>query len=115
MNVTGDRMPTYEYKCKKCDYHFEEFQSITSSPLTDCPKCDGEVIRIISGGAGFLFKGDGFYITENRSEKYKEAAKKDDTASPTPKESKTDTAPKAETKKETVKEPVKPKTESPKK
>lgn len=70
-------MPTYEYKCKKCNHHFEEMQSITANPLTDCPECDGTVERIISGGAGFVFKGSGFYITENRSAKYKESAKND--------------------------------------
>lgn len=105
-------MPTYEYKCKKCDYRFEEFQSITSSPLTECPKCDGTVERLISGGAGFLFKGDGFYITDNRSNNYKEAEKKEADKPSTTKETKADSAPKAESKKEAVKETVKPKTDS---
>ncbi len=91
-------MPTYEYKCKKCNHQFEEFQSITSEPLTDCPKCDGRVERVISGGAGFVFKGSGFYITENRSEKYKESAKKD-TETKTEKKSDTKTTAKSTDKK----------------
>lgn len=72
-------MPTYEYQCKKCGHQFEEFQSITDDPLTKCPKkeCTGTVYRIISSGAGFLFKGSGFYETDYRSEAYKKAAKAD--------------------------------------
>ncbi len=78
-------MPTYEYICEKCGHQFELFQSISASPLTVCPKerCaqrqwgKGKVKRAISGGAGLLFKGSGFYITDYRSEKYKEAAKKE--------------------------------------
>jgi len=78
-------MPTYEYICEKCGHHFDQFQSISAAPLTVCPKehCaqktwgKGKVKRVISGGAGLIFKGSGFYITDYRSEKYKEAAKRD--------------------------------------
>jgi len=70
-------MPTYQYKCAQCDYRFEEFQPITDSPLDKCPRCGGPVERVISGGAGFLFKGSGFYITDNRSDSYKKAAEND--------------------------------------
>ena len=78
-------MPTYEYICEKCGHQFETFQSISAKPLTLCPedRCaqkrwgKGRVKRAISGGAGLLFKGNGFYITDYRSEKYKEAARKD--------------------------------------
>lgn len=81
-------MPTYEYICEKCGHQFEKFQSISAKPLTVCPEelCaqkrwgKGKVKREISGGAGLLFKGSGFYITDYRSEKYKEAAKKDSAA-----------------------------------
>ncbi len=96
-------MPTYEYECKDCGNRFEEFQSITSAPLTTCPKCNGSVVRIISGGAGFVFKGSGFYITENRSDKYKESAKKDSETTSKPKtdskDSKKTTEKKSEVKK----------------
>ncbi len=78
-------MPTYEYVCEKCDHQFEIIQSIADKPLTVCPKVlcgqkkwgKGKVKRAIVSGAGLIFKGSGFYITDYRSDKYKEAAKKD--------------------------------------
>ena len=72
-------MPTYEYECKKCGHQFEQFQSITAEPLTRCQKkgCRGRVRRLISSGAGLLFKGSGFYITDYRSDSYKKAEKAD--------------------------------------
>ena len=85
-------MPTYEYECAKCGHKFEKFQPTTDKPLTICPKqlCGqkrwgkGRVKRAIGGGAGLIFKGSGFYITDYRSEKYKEAAKKESTAAKPP-------------------------------
>lgn len=73
-------MPTYEYRCRTCGYEFEEFQSITDKPLTECPKCGGFVERLISGGGGLLFHGSGFYITDYRSDSYKQAAKQEASA-----------------------------------
>src|SRR5215470_243921 len=78
-------MPTYVYNCEKCGLQFEQFQSIAAEPLTVCSKelCQqkpwgkGKVKRTISAGAGIIFKGSGFYITDYRSDKYKEAAKKE--------------------------------------
>ena len=78
-------MPTYEYSCAKCDHHFELGQPMSATAITTCPKelCgmkkwgQGKVKRAISGGAGLLFKGTGFYITDYRSENYKASAKKD--------------------------------------
>jgi len=78
-------MPTYQYLCTKCEHQFEKFQPITAKTLTICPEelCGlkkwgkGKVKRAISAGAGLIFKGSGFYITDYRSEKYKEAAKKE--------------------------------------
>ena len=58
-------MPTYEYSCKRCKHKFEAFQSIVSEPVTICPLCHGNTVeRIISGGAGIIFKGSGFYETD---------------------------------------------------
>ena len=78
-------MPTYEYVCEKCGHRFEKIQPISAKPLTICPKelCarkrwgKGKVKRAISIGGGLIFKGSGFYATDYRSEKYKEAAKQD--------------------------------------
>lgn len=70
-------MPTYEYKCLACDNQFERFQGITAPPIEECPECHGKVKKLISAGAGLIFKGSGFYITDYRSEGYKESAKKD--------------------------------------
>ncbi len=70
-------MPTYEYECAKCGHTFEAFQSIKAGPLTKCPECKGRVKRLLSTGGGLLFKGSGFYITDYRSESYKQAAKAD--------------------------------------
>lgn len=69
-------MPTYEYVCEKCGLRFDAFQSITAEPLTKCKNqvCDGRVKRVFSTGAGFIFKGSGFYITDYRSDAYKKAA-----------------------------------------
>ncbi len=59
-------MPTYDYECSKCKHTFEEFQSITSEPGAECPKCGSKARRLISGGAGIIFKGSGFYTTDYR-------------------------------------------------
>lgn len=74
-------MPTYEYRCAKCGYEFEKFQSMTASALRKCPKCGkASLNRLIGTGAGVIFKGSGFYETDYRSESYKNAAKKDNQA-----------------------------------
>ena len=52
-------MPTYEYECEKCGLQFERRQAITEAPIAECPQCGGNVHRLISGGAGFIFKGAG--------------------------------------------------------
>jgi putative FmdB family regulatory protein len=72
-------MPTYEYECDTCGLVFEEFQSMSAAPLTKCKKegCPGKVKRLFSPGAGFIFKGSGFYQTDYRSDSYKKAAAAD--------------------------------------
>jgi putative FmdB family regulatory protein len=58
-------MPTYEYLCPKCGHAFELFQSMRDEPLKKCPKCKKTgVKRLVGGGAGLIFKGSGFYITD---------------------------------------------------
>jgi len=66
-------MPTYLYHCVDCGHRFDEFQSITEPAIETCPECKGKAERIITGGAGFVFKGSGFYITDHRSSDYKKA------------------------------------------
>ena len=78
-------MPTYEYSCEKCGKVFEAFQSMRDETFRECPKelCrqkkwgHGKVKRLLGTGAGLIFKGSGFYITDYRSNSYKEGAKKD--------------------------------------
>lgn len=70
-------MPTYEYRCSDCGYEFEQFQSISDAPILVCPECGGKTERVISGGAGLIFKGSGFYITDHRNSQYKSDAAKD--------------------------------------
>ena len=78
-------MPTYEYECQKCGHTFEVFQSIKDAPKKSCPKCKGRVKRLLGTGAGLLFKGSGFYITDYRKTGYSEAAKKETSTSSTSK------------------------------
>jgi putative FmdB family regulatory protein len=87
-------MPTYAYRCPKCEHEFEAVEKITArTRARKCPLCGGRATRVISGGAGFLFKGEGFYITDYRSEEYRSKAEAEkDTAA----EVKTDTADKSD-------------------
>ncbi len=73
-------MPTYEYECQRCAHVFERFQSITQEPVKKCPACKGKVRRMIGSGAGLLFKGSGFYITDYRKESYNKERKAEQSA-----------------------------------
>ena len=81
-------MPTYEYECGKCKKSFELYQSMKDDALKTCPKAQcrmkawgkGTVRRCLGTGAGLIFKGSGFYITDYRSEGYKASAKSDSAA-----------------------------------
>lgn len=58
-------MPTYEYACTKCHHELEVFQSMSDAPQKKCPSCKRATLRRkIGGGAGLIFKGTGFYITD---------------------------------------------------
>lgn len=79
-------MPTYDYRCQKCDQVFEAVQSMKDDRFKTCPEAlcknadgwgKGEVTRLLGTGAGLIFKGSGFYITDYRSQNYKDGAKKD--------------------------------------
>ncbi len=72
------KMATYEYECQACGHTLEELQSFSEKPLRKCPKCKKlKLRRLISAGAGVIFKGSGFYQTDYRSSEYKEKAKKE--------------------------------------
>jgi len=72
-------MPTYEYKCKKCEETFEKFQSVKDDALTKCIRCDGEVSKVFHP-VGVIYKGSGFYTTD-----YKNKESKKPTEEPKPK------------------------------
>lgn len=74
-------MPTYEYRCA-AGHDFEAFQRMSEAPLTTCPQCGAAAERQLSAGTGLLFKGQGFYITDYRSESYKKAAAAETTKGP---------------------------------
>ena len=60
-------MPTYEYKCKECGIVFDRYQHFSDDPLRICPECDCEVYRVIHP-VGIIFKGSGFYVTDNKGD-----------------------------------------------
>ena len=75
-------MPTYDYECGACKHKRELFQSIKAEPEKKCPECKKKKARrLIGAGAGLIFKGSGFYLTDYRSKSYKDAAKADKSAS----------------------------------
>lgn len=88
-------MPTYDYRCGACGHEFESFQSMHDAALKKCPKCKKPKLeRLIGSGAGFLFKGGGFYQTDYRSENYKrgESSEKDGGKAPVTAEAKPEPA-----------------------
>jgi putative FmdB family regulatory protein len=94
-------MPTYEYVCDACGYEFEAFQRMSESPLTDCASCgESRLRRKIGSGAGFIFKGGGFYETDFKDKKGKKeeaapAAKESSNGSSSDKSSPSDAKPAA--------------------
>ncbi len=69
-------MPTYDYVCGACGHALEIFHSMTEAPKKKCPECGkAKLERLIGAGAGFLFKGEGFYKTDYRSDSYKAGEK----------------------------------------
>lgn len=95
-------MPTYDYKCEKCGRTFEYFQSMSDDPLTICEECEGSLKRLIGGGLGIIFKGSGFYVTDNKGKNSNSPVHQ---VNNTEKTSKKETVPAKKT--ETKKEPVK--------
>lgn len=108
-------MPTYDYECEGCDHRFDAFQAISDDPLKKCPKCGKKKLRRLFGaGAGLIFKGSGFYLTDYRSESYKQAAAADkapasDTTTPAASSGKTESKPAESKPKAEAKSATKPK------
>lgn len=77
------QMPIYEYECEQCGVRFERLQRMSDPPLSDCPECGSRVHRVMQP-VGIIFKGSGFYVTDNkgRSSTGIPPKKKDDEAKP---------------------------------
>ena len=60
-------MPTYDYKCTKCNKSFEYFQKMSDEPLKVCDDCGGDLKRLIGSGLTPIFKGNGFYQTDYKN------------------------------------------------
>ena len=77
-------MPTYDYLCEACEHRFEAFQSMNDKRLKTCPKCKKpKLTRLIGTGAGIIFKGSGFYVTDYKRNGSSSGAKPD-ASSPSP-------------------------------
>ena len=77
-------MPTYDYQCDACGRGFELFQSMTEAPIRKCPNCGKKKVRrLIGRGGAVIFKGSGFYVTDHRSQDYRNKAKAEKGASST--------------------------------
>jgi putative FmdB family regulatory protein len=81
-------MPTYQYRCTECDAELEVVQKFSDDALTICPECDGR-LRKVYNAVGVVFKGSGFYATDNRAKKH---------GTGKPKAESSESAPKTETK-----------------
>lgn len=96
-------MPVYTYRCRACEYEFDRNQRMSEAPLLDCPSCGEPQLRKVVNSVGVVFKGSGFYVTDNRNGAAK-AASKNDNANKAAPESKSDgAAAKSESSAETAK------------
>ena len=86
-------MPTYTYRCTNCGVEFDQYQSFSDVPLVKCPECGKKTLRKLFVPVGIIFKGKGFYATDNRSpsgqsngpkEKKETSSEKTDSAAPAP-------------------------------
>lgn len=84
-------MPIYEYQCEKCGVRFERLQQMSAAPVSSCPECGGSVHRVITP-VGVIFRGSGFYVTDNRASSSGSSSRSKST------DSKTDTDSSSETK-----------------
>ncbi len=86
-------MPTYTYRCKNCNHQFDIRQRMSDDPLADCPECSSEKsLRKVLNSVGIVFKGSGFYITDNRGKKKEPASASDGKSSDNGESGKSETA-----------------------
>ncbi len=71
-------MPLYTYRCRACNYEFDRNQRMSEAPLVDCPSCGEPQLRKVLNSVGVVFKGSGFYVTDNRNGTAKAASSKSD-------------------------------------
>ncbi len=98
-------MPTYSYKCNNCNHQFDQRQRMSDNPLTECPECNGRIRRVVSS-VGIVFKGSGFYVTDNRngkSEKSIDSTSTSESKSKSDSTAKSDSTKNSSKKKETTK------------
>jgi len=93
-------MPVYAYRCESCGVRFERQQSFSDAPLKRCPECNKNSLRKVIGPVGVVFKGSGFYATDNRSTSGLSTPKGDESSSTEKSESKAKTESKSSEKKE---------------
>ena len=91
-------MPTYEYECPKCGTQFELFQKMSAKTVAKCPKCGAQAKRLLSGGAGLVFKGSGFYLTDYGRAGQKPRSESESSSSETKSDAKSEAKPKADAK-----------------
>ncbi|MBX3060809.1 MAG: hypothetical protein KF770_30480 [Anaerolineae bacterium] len=97
-------MPIYTYRCRSCHYEFDRNQRMSESPLVDCPSCGEPQLRKVVNSVGVVFKGSGFYVTDNRNGSAKAASSKSDGTAKSTTESKSgDAATKSESSTDTGK------------
>ena len=89
-------MPIYAYRCESCGVHFERQQSFSDAPLKRCPECNKNNLRKVIGPVGVVFKGSGFYATDNRSTSGLATPKKDEGGSDTSEKSESKSSEKKE-------------------
>lgn len=73
-------MPIYEYKCKKCNYNFEQLQRVTDQPVCVCPKCGKKQLIKLVSSTSFQLKGTGWYVTDFKNKKPKKEKEKNSVA-----------------------------------
>ena len=93
-------MPLYGYECKECGVRFERRQGFDDEPIKICPECEGSVHRLIQP-AGIVFKGSGFYSTDNKSSRSKTSSSKKSDSSSSDSDSKTESKSESKTESKT--------------